>query len=241
MRDEGRNANEAGAAPGTPFLVARGLGKVFSSPRGPLTVLEDLEFAPDAGTLTAIVGASGAGKSTLLHVLGTLERPTSGTVEYDGVDVSRKAGAVLARFRNRSIGFVFQFHYLLPELSALENVLLPGWMAGRSGYDLKAAAEDLLDRVGLSARAEHRPAELSGGEQQRVAVARALVNRPRLVLADEPTGNLDAETGEGLHDLLARLVREQGQTMVVATHNERLAARADAVHRIEGGRLHRLR
>jgi lipoprotein-releasing system ATP-binding protein len=219
------------------LLRAEGLAKVFPTPRGDLTVLDELEFAPARGTLTAIVGASGAGKSTLLHILGTLDRPTRGTVRFEGRDVFGSPGDVLARFRNRSIGFVFQFHYLLPELDALENVILPGMMAGRERSELRKAGRSLLERVGLAERIEHRPSELSGGEQQRVAVARALINDPILLLADEPTGNLDAPTGEGLHELLERLVRERGQTTVVATHNERLAGRADAVYRMEGGRL----
>jgi lipoprotein-releasing system ATP-binding protein len=188
----------------------------------------------------AIVGASGAGKSTLLHILGTLDRPTAGTVHFGGEDVFRLPPAELARFRNRSVGFVFQFHHLVPELTALENVMLPGWMAGREGYELQEAARELLDAVGVGGRAEHRPTELSGGEQQRVAVARALVNEPLLLLADEPTGNLDIPTGEALHDLLERLVRERGQTTVVATHNPRLAERANAVYRMADGGLVRL-
>jgi len=226
---------------GTIQLEARGVVKTFKGPAGAVEVLQGLDFSPRPGSLVAIVGASGAGKSTLLHILGTLERPTSGSIQYEGQEVFSLASNELARFRNLKIGFVFQFHHLLPELTALENVTLPGLISGRPRYELREAGTRLLDAVGLSARAEHRPSELSGGEQQRVAVARALINDPLLLLADEPSGNLDGPTGEELHDLLERLVRERGQTTVVATHNQRLADRADAVYRMEGGKLHHLR
>jgi lipoprotein-releasing system ATP-binding protein len=219
-------------------LEAIELGKVYPTPGGELRVLEGLDFRPRTRALTAIVGASGVGKSTLLHVLGTLDRPTSGRVLYRGRDLFTLPSPELARFRNRSIGFVFQFHHLLPEFTALENVMMPALVARTSRRDAAARAAVLLETVGLAARGEHRPAELSGGEQQRVAVARALVNAPDVLLADEPSGNLDRASGEELHDLLERLVRETGQTTVVATHDERLADRADEVYRLEGGRLH---
>jgi len=177
----------------------------------------------------------------LLHILGTLDRPTGGRVLVEGEDVFRLSGTALARFRNRAVGFVFQFHHLLPELTALENVTMPGLIAGRERYDLQEEGRRLLGIVGLEAREDHRPAQLSGGEQQRVAVARALVNGPKILLADEPSGNLDGPTGEALHELLDHLVRERGQTTIVATHNDRLAARADAVYRMERGKLHILR
>jgi len=218
-------------------LEVRGLGKVYPSPGGELTVLENLDFRPRPRTLTAIVGASGSGKSTLLHVLGTLDRPTAGTVTFGGRNVFALSSGERARFRNRSIGFVFQFHHLLPEFTALENVMMPGLIAGRKRYEVASEAVKLLESVGLADRAAHRPGELSGGEQQRVAVARALINRPVLLLADEPSGNLDRTNSEDLHALLARLVHERGQSTLVATHDERLAARADEVYRLEGGRL----
>ncbi len=221
-----------------PMIEVSGLGKVYPSPGGDLTVLDGLDFAPRPGALTAITGASGSGKSTLLHLLGTLDRPTRGTVRYGDRDVFALSSRELARFRNRSIGFVFQFHHLLPEFNALENVMMPALIAGRGRAEAQAKAAELLALVGLAERAEHRPGELSGGEQQRVAVARALVNEPVVLLADEPTGNLDRANSDELHALLARLVRERGQTAIVATHDDRLAGRAGEVYRLEGGRLH---
>ncbi len=225
----------------TPVLEVDGLGKVYASPGGDLVVLDALSFRPLRGALTAVVGASGTGKSTLLHILGALDRPTRGSVRVDGRDIFTLSSRDLARFRNRSIGFVFQFHHLLPEFSALENVMMPGLMAGRRRYDVEARAAALLDTVGLAGRAQHRPSELSGGEQQRVAVARALTNDPMLLLADEPSGNLDRTTSAELHGLIRRLVRERGQTALVATHDDRLAAQADEVYRLEGGKLHPVR
>jgi lipoprotein-releasing system ATP-binding protein len=220
------------------LLEVRGLGKVYPSPGGDLVVLENLDFTPRPRTLTAIIGASGSGKSTLLHVLGTLDRPTAGTVLFEGRNVFATSSGDRARFRNRSIGFVFQFHHLLPEFTALENVMMPGLIAGRKRYEVASEAAKLLESVGLAGRSSHRPGELSGGEQQRVAVARALINRPVLLLADEPSGNLDRTSSEDLHALLAHLVHERGQTTLVATHDERLAARADEVYRLEGGKLY---
>jgi lipoprotein-releasing system ATP-binding protein len=229
------------STPGIPLLEAQGIWKVFPTPRGDLTVLREIDFRPRPRRLTAIVGASGAGKSTLLHVLGTLERPTQGIIRSEGRDLSRLSDRDLARFRNRSVGFVFQFHHLLPEFSALENVMLPGLMTGAPRYEVHERAANLLSLVGLADRQHHRPGELSGGEQQRVAVARALANEPILVLADEPSGNLDRENSEELHGLLGRLAGEGGRTLVVATHDERLAGRADAVYRLEAGKLHCVR
>jgi lipoprotein-releasing system ATP-binding protein len=222
-------------------LEAIELGKIYPTPGGELRVLDRLDFRPRRGTLTAVVGASGAGKSTLLHILGTLDHPTSGHVRYRGNDLFALPAAEIASFRNRSIGFVFQFHHLLPEFNAVENVMMPGLVARDPRRDVEARARALLERVGLAERAEHRPGELSGGEQQRVAVARALVNAPALLLADEPSGNLDRASSEELHDLMERLVRDTGQTTVVATHDERLALRADEVYRLEAGKLYPVR
>jgi len=223
------------------LIEAVDLGKVYTMPGQELTVLSHLDFRPRSACLTAVVGASGVGKSTLLHILGTLDRPSEGRVLFQGEDLFARRSRDLARFRNHSIGFVFQFHHLLPEFTGLENVMMPGLMARRSRYDVEDQASALLERVGLSDRKEHRPAELSGGEQQRIAVARALMNQPAVLLADEPSGNLDRKTSEDLHVLLGDLVRERGQTTVVATHDERLAERADEVYRLEGGKLHCVR
>ncbi|NNF05675.1 MAG: ABC transporter ATP-binding protein [Candidatus Eisenbacteria bacterium] len=220
------------------ILRAEKLCKSFALPRrGRLDVLKDLDLDLGPGTLNAIVGASGSGKSTLLHVLGTLDRPTGGRVLFEDRDVFQLGGGELAKFRNASIGFVFQFHHLLPELSALENVYLPGMMSGRPVEELESEAESLLTRVGLKDRLDHRPGQLSGGEQQRAAVARALINRPAVLLADEPTGNLDGANAEALQELFVEIVADYGQATLVATHNEQLADRADAVYRIESGRV----
>jgi lipoprotein-releasing system ATP-binding protein len=224
-----------------PILEVQGLRKVFASPAGELCVLEGVDFRPERSRMTAIVGASGAGKSTLLHILGTLERMSAGSIRFEGREIFELPARDLARFRNRSIGFIFQFHHLLPEFDALENVIMPGLMAGKPRATLEEKGSNLLTEVGLKDRIQHRPGELSGGEQQRVAVARALINDPVLLLADEPSGNLDRATSEELHGLLARLVRDRGQTTLVATHDERLAARADAVYRLEERRLHPVR
>jgi lipoprotein-releasing system ATP-binding protein len=189
----------------------------------------------EAGDMVAIVGASGAGKSTFLHVLGTLDAPTSGRIQIDEQDLTRMDAAKLAAFRNRTIGFVFQFHHLLPEFTAVENVAMPGLIAGLSRPEAERRATALLADVGLSHRLDHRPGELSGGEQQRVALARALLMEPRLLLADEPTGNLDARTGADIHELLVELNRKRGMTMIVVTHNEDLAARMPRrLHMVKG-------
>ena len=219
------------------LLVAAGLVKGYHSPAGYLPVLAGLDFEVAAGEMVAIVGASGVGKSTLLHVLGTLDRPERGTVRVAGAEVFGLSEGALREFRNRAIGFVFQFHHLLPEFTAIENVMMP-LLIGRQGEgEARRAAADLLALVGLQDRAEHRPGALSGGEQQRVAVARALIRSPRLLLADEPSGNLDRETGDRLHELVRRLNRERGTTVIAVTHNERLAASCDRTLRLEGGRL----
>jgi lipoprotein-releasing system ATP-binding protein len=187
--------------------------------------------------MLAIVGASGVGKSTLLHILGGLERPTSGNVLYGDVDIYGLPADRLARFRNERVGFVFQFHHLLPEFSALENVMMPALIRGDDPGKASRLAVQLLTEVGLEQRGHHRPGELSGGEQQRVAVARALVLGPRVVLADEPTGNLDSQTGEAVHDMIKRLNRELGITFIIVTHNDRLAVRADRIFRMASGQL----
>ena len=220
-----------------PLLSATGLVKGYASPAGYLPVLAHLDLEVGAGEMVAIVGASGVGKSTLLHVLGTLDRPEEGKVRVEGAEVLGLAETELREFRNRTIGFVFQFHHLLPEFTALENVMMPLLIARQGEAEARRAASDLLARVGLQDRAEHRPGALSGGEQQRVAVARALVRSPRLLLADEPSGNLDRETGDRLHELVRRLNREEGITVIAVTHNERLAASCDRTLRLEGGRL----
>ena len=204
----------------------------------PLVVLDDLNMTVEAGEIVAVVGESGTGKSTLLHLLGALDRPTQGTVRFQGEDLFAKSDEELAAFRNQSVGFVFQFHHLLPEFTALENVAMPALIQHRTLAAVRPRARDLLDLLGLADRADHRPSALSGGEKQRVAFARALMNEPALVLMDEPTGNLDARTAEPLHQEVERLSRETKQTFVVATHNPSLAVVAGRVLRLEHGRLH---
>ena len=189
------------------------------------------------GEMLAVVGASGVGKSTLLHIIGGLERPSEGTVLYGDLDVYSLSNDGIARFRNERVGFVFQFHHLLPEFTALENVMMPALIRRASKEEAAKAATALLDEVGLGKRLHHRPGELSGGEQQRVAVARALVVNPDVVLADEPTGNLDSHTGENIHDLLKDFNRKKGVTFVIVTHNDKLAVRADRVLRMTDGTL----
>jgi lipoprotein-releasing system ATP-binding protein len=221
-----------------PLLEATGLQKSYESVSGqPLAVLQGVDLAVEAGTMIAIVGESGTGKSTLLHLLGALDRPDAGSVRFRGEEVFVRGDRDLARFRNESIGFVFQFHHLLPEFTAVENVAMPALIAQRPLGEARVRASALLDLLGLGDRADHRPTQLSGGEQQRVAVARALMNEPALVLADEPTGNLDVRTGEQLQDELLRLSREMGQTFVIVTHNPAFARRADRVYALKGGLL----
>lgn len=194
---------------------------------GELAVLKGVSLHVGKGEVTAIVGASGAGKTTLLQILGTLSRPDGGTLEIDGIDVMKLNDRQLARFRNLKLGFVFQFHHLLPEFNAVENVMLPALIAGRSKGDARSAAERLLFQVGLDSRLNHKPSELSGGEQQRVAIARAIVNSPAVLLADEPSGNLDSKTKDEIHKLFFRLRDELGQTTVIVTHDESLAGMCD--------------
>jgi lipoprotein-releasing system ATP-binding protein len=220
------------------ILEARGLVKTYrGGDGGIITVLDGVDLAVARGEMVAVVGESGAGKSTLLHMLGLLEQPTRGSVIIDGEAVHDRSDDEIAAIRNRKIGFVFQFHHLLREFSALENVMMPMRIGGRDASQARARAEELLGRVGLGARMHHRPAELSGGEQQRTAVARALATDPAIVLADEPSGNLDHLNGERLHDLFVQLARDLETAMVVVTHNRSLAARADRTLLLEAGRF----
>lgn len=216
------------------ILQACGLRKVFNTGGEGLEVLKGVDLAVRAGELVAVMGESGVGKSTLLHLLGTLDRPTAGQLQIAGTDVLNLGDQALSRFRNRHIGFVFQFHYLLPEFTALENVLLPARVAG---IDRRKEVLELMDFVGLADRLDHRPGSLSGGECQRVAMVRALVTQPLVVLADEPSGNLDERASESLHQLLAELARERGQAFVVMTHDRKLAQSMDRRGRIEAGVL----
>jgi lipoprotein-releasing system ATP-binding protein len=218
-------------------LSASGLVRRFPSGDAVLQVLDGVDFSGEAGEMVAVVGPSGSGKSTLLHCLGGLDRPDEGSVEIGGVVLGKLGDADLARLRNRSVGFVFQFHHLLPDFSALENVMLPALVAREDRATAARRAGELLDDVGLAARIHHAPGELSGGEQQRVAVARALVNSPAVVLADEPSGNLDPRASASLHELLQRLRRERGVALVVATHDPALARLADRVCALRDGRL----
>jgi len=219
------------------FLDARGIVKSYPVGGKPLLVLRDLDLQVEAGEMVAIVGASGVGKSTLLHVLGALDRADHGSVTIGGTDLTALSDAAVVAFRNRRVGFVFQFHHLLPEFSAVENAEMPMRIARMPASEARPRAEALLERVGLGERLAHRPGMLSGGEQQRVAVARALVMRPSILLADEPTGDLDEETADALRALLGEMHRDFALTSIIATHNPRLAAACDRVLRLEGGHL----
>ena len=220
-----------------PFLEARGIVKSYPVGGRPLTVLRDLDLQVEAGEMVAIVGASGVGKSTLLHLLGGLDRVDQGTIAIDGVELTMLPDAQVVAFRNRHVGFVFQFHHLLPEFNALENAEMPLRISRLPMAEARPRAEALLRRVGLEERLTHKPGMLSGGEQQRVAMARALVMRPAVLLADEPTGDLDEKTADSLHALLKEMHQAYGLTSVIATHNPRLATGCDRVLRLEGGRL----
>ncbi|MGH7570926.1 MAG: ABC transporter ATP-binding protein [Gemmatimonadota bacterium] len=232
------------SAPGVregPVLVAHRLHKEYASGGGPLKVLQGVDIEVYAGETVAVVGASGAGKSTLLHLLGGLDRPTSGSVVLADCHLNRLSDIELSRLRSQRLGFVFQFHHLLLEFSALENVAIPLRIQGVEEEEASRRAKVVLEEVGLGARLTHRPSALSGGEQQRVAVARALVHEPVLVLADEPSGNLDRANSEHLHELMFSLAREKRVAFVVATHDEGLAKRTDRVLRIEDGVVEHVR
>lgn len=213
------------------MIQAKGIEKSF----GPLKVLKGVDLEVGKSEVVSIMGASGAGKTTLLQILGTLSTPDSGTLVIDGTDVLKLKGDALSEFRNRKIGFVFQFHHLLPEFTALENVMIPAFIEGRSKKDAEEAAKSLLSDLGLSERHHHKPSELSGGEQQRVAIARALINNPSVLFADEPSGNLDSKTKEELHRLFFELRDKYGQTIVIVTHDPGLAEMCDrSLYMVDG-------
>ena len=215
------------------MLAATGITKKY----GNLEVLRGVDIQIEKGEIVSIVGSSGAGKSTLLHILGTLDQPDAGNIQLNNIRFSSLNRNALAAFRNTHIGFIFQFHHLLPEFTALENVCIPGWIAGKPRKEVEAAALKLLDTLGLSHRAQHKPGELSGGEQQRVAVARALINQPDIVMADEPTGNLDSKNAHDLHQLFVELSNRFQQTFLIVTHNEALAAMSDRVLHMKDGKM----
>ncbi len=214
-------------------LSAKNIHRKF----GVVEVLKGVDIAIQKGEIVSIVGSSGAGKSTLLHILGTLDKPDSGEVFLNNTNVISLSGKKLAQFRNKNIGFVFQFHHLLPEFSALENVSIPGWIAGTKKSAVKERAKQLLNLLGLKDRIEHKPNILSGGEQQRVAVARALINNPDVVLADEPTGNLDSANAKALHNLFFDLRKNFEQTFLIVTHNEELAQLSDRIVNMKDGKI----
>lgn len=214
-----------------------GLNKSYGKGDSRVDVLRDLDLSVAKGERLAIIGASGAGKTTLMHILGALDRPTSGQLEIDSQDVFALSGDKLDHFRNRTVGFVFQFNQLLPEFSALENVMMPGLIARLPDAELLERAEHLIEEVGLSHRLTHKPGQLSGGEQQRVAIARALLMEPKVLLADEPTGNLDSRTSDDIYNVFQRLHEKRDLTMVVVTHSEQLAMRMDRIETMEDGRF----
>ena len=213
------------------MLKATGIKKAY----GTLSILKGVDFEVAKGEIVSIIGASGAGKSTLLHILGTLDKPDEGMVELKGTVVNKLSGELLSVFRNKNIGFIFQFHHLLPEFTALENICIPAYIAKRSKKDAEKRAYELLDLLGLKDRAQHKPNQLSGGEQQRIAVARALINDPAIVLADEPSGNLDSANANALHQLFIDLRNNFNQTFVIVTHNEDLAKISDRVVTMRDG------
>jgi lipoprotein-releasing system ATP-binding protein len=238
MADSAANENNlSNSKPLSPLIDCQGVEKWFDLGNRRIEVLRGVDVQVWPGDMVGIVGRSGSGKSTLLHVLGTLDRPSSGQVRYNGEVLGHMGDTELAAFRNHFIGFVFQFHHLLPELTALENVLMPALIARQPLGPLRQRARDLLGRVGLHDRLDHHPGELSGGEQQRVALARALVMQPRVVLADEPTGNLDGRTAEDMHLLMEALNQETGTAFVVVSHNPELARRMGRVVRMSDGRV----
>ena len=226
----------------TLMIEATGLTKVYSTPASQVVVFENLNVNIERGKLVGIIGPSGAGKSTLLHLLGGLDTPTRGTVQFDGKDILNWDPEQLAHFRNKHIGFVFQFHHLLPEFTVLENTMMPMVIRGEPRDVMESAARKILERVGLGSRMTHQVGEISGGEQQRVAIARSLVGVPQLLLADEPTGNLDFRTGMTIFEMIRELHEERGLTSVIATHNEKIAGQCDEVWELDAGvfRLARL-
>jgi len=215
------------------MIIAKNIHKAFKE----LEILKGVDLEIRSGEVVSIVGSSGAGKTSLLSILGTLDRPNAGELYYDGQDVFKWNDKKLSAFRNQNIGFVFQFHQLLPEFTALENVCIPAWIAGKGKKETEVRAMELLDTFGLKERVRHKPSELSGGEQQRVAVARALINKPRVVLADEPSGNLDSENARELHQLFFKLRKELNQTFVIVTHNTELAEMADRKLQMKDGKI----
>jgi len=222
----------------TPLVVIEKVSKSFMHEGHEVPILKSIDLVIEEGEMLSIVGPSGAGKSTLLHMLGTLDLPSQGNIYFQGDNITAYSSARLAEFRNHRIGFVFQFHHLLPEFTALENVTMPGRIRGEKVSELEARARKLLEEVGLRERLTHRPGELSGGEQQRVALARALIMNPKLVLADEPTGNLDTNTGSAMHELLFRLNKSHGTTFLVVTHSQDLADKMPRVVHMRDGRIH---
>jgi lipoprotein-releasing system ATP-binding protein len=219
------------------LVQVEALTKTFIHEGNEVKILKGIDLTINAGEMLSVVGASGAGKSTLLHLLGTLDLPTSGRILFQGEDITRYPSSQLAAFRNQHLGFVFQFHHLLPEFSAVENVMMPGLIRGTKRIEMDKRARKILGEVGLGHRMTHRPGELSGGEQQRVALARALVMEPKLVLADEPTGNLDSKTSEQMHDLVFDLNREHGTTFLIVTHSRDLAQLMPRVVTMRDGRV----
>ncbi len=215
------------------MLKAKGIYKNY----GTLPVLKGVDIEIKKGEIVSIAGSSGAGKSTLLHILGTLDNADKGEIYLDDTEVSKLNGKKMASFRNEHIGFVFQFHHLLPEFTAIENICVPGWIAGRKTKEVEAKANSLLEMLGLSERGSHKPGELSGGEQQRVAVARALINNPSIVMADEPTGNLDSANARDLHNLFIDLRDRFSQTFLIVTHNEELAQLSDRILHMKDGKI----
>ena len=215
------------------ILTARGISKSY----GDLQILSEVDLSIQEGEVVSIVGASGAGKSTLLHILGTLEQADAGQIVLNNTEVSKLTGNHLAHFRNQHIGFVFQFHHLLPEFSAIENVSIPGWIAKKNRAEVEKSATEILGFLGMQDRLHHKPGQLSGGEQQRVAVARALINQPRIVFADEPTGNLDSQHARELHELFFELRDKRKQTFLIVTHNEDLANLSDRKLHMQDGKI----
>jgi lipoprotein-releasing system ATP-binding protein len=213
------------------MLKATGIKKAYGS----LPILKGVDFEVAKGEIVSIVGASGAGKSTLLHILGSLDKPDEGAVELNGTKINKLSGDLLSAFRNKNVGFIFQFHHLLPEFTALENICIPAFIAKKTKKEAELRAYQLLDLLGLRGRAEHKPNELSGGEQQRIAVARALINNPAIILADEPSGNLDSANAEALHQLFVNLRDNFKQTFIIVTHNEDLAKISDRVVTMKDG------